>query len=75
MASAAAKLVTTPKVFQQMTEEQHASLVTNVLAEGIWEDQDEFDLWMEFGTLMVRVTNAGKTTILLGIEKDGYCHS
>jgi len=58
-----------------MNEAQHESLAANVLGEGRWENQDEFRIWMDHGTLMVQVMSNGSTTILLGIEQDGYTHS
>jgi hypothetical protein len=60
----------TAGVIQQATDEQWKALRDNVVAEGHWENSKCDLIFMDHGTLFVRMDS-----ILIGIEKDGYTHS
>lgn len=74
MASSTAKIDMSALALKNMTLAQFER-VQEMMGDGFWENQDEFRIRDEFGTIMVQVMNKGETTILLGIEKDGYAHS
>lgn len=75
MAKQDAKVEVSVAVFQKANQHQMEALANNVFAEGLWENQDEFRVRMDFETVTVQIMNQGRETIFLGIEPDGYTHS
>lgn len=66
----------TATALMEMTEAQFKSLKENVVTDQLWKNAPKVMVIMDFGTLMVSpLDDKDKPMILMGIEKDGYCHS
>lgn len=77
-----AKIDISVKALREMTPAQHEALATNILSEGKWDAQDEIRIRWDApmnknkpGTIMCQMMSGGDTTIVIGIEPDGYTHS
>lgn len=77
-----AKIDISVKALREMTQAQHEALATEILTEDKWTAQDEIRIRWDApftkgnaGTIMCQMMCNGNTSILLGIEPDGYVHS
>lgn len=58
-----------------MNNKQFETLQKEVLHEDRWGTIDEVNIYFDPPTVMIQLYTKGQCQMLIGIEKDGYCHS